>query len=229
MATMARETKNILINSIAERHLRWAAKRWARGKMLDIGCGVKPYKKMFAPYVDQHIGLDHADTLHSRNEIDIEATAYEMPIADETFDTVLCSMVLEHLEEPGKALSEAHRVLKPGGSAIYMAPFIWHLHEQPRDFFRYSEHGLTHLFEKTGFEVKELVPLSGFWVTFGQLFVYYIYRFNRGPMRFVPIVPLVGLVVQGLAAVLDRLDRAEAWTWAYLIVAARPEQGGPAQ
>ncbi len=223
---MARETKNILINSIAERHLRQAAQRWARGKMLDIGCGVKPYEGMFAPYVDEHVGLDHADTQHSSNAVDIEATAYDIPVADETFDTVLCSMVLEHLEEPGDALREAQRVLKPGGSAIYMAPFIWHLHEEPRDFFRYSKYGLTHLFEKAGFEVSELIPLSGFWVTFGQLFVYYIYRFNRGFMRFIPIIPLIGLFVQGMAAVLDRLDRAEAWTWAYLVVATRPEHEG---
>jgi SAM-dependent methyltransferase len=84
--------------------------------------------------------------------------------------------VLEHLEEPEAAIRECHRVLRPGGTAIYTVPFIWHLHEEPRDFFRYSKYGLRYLFEKVGFEIVELRALSGFWVTFGQLFVYNLYR-----------------------------------------------------
>jgi hypothetical protein len=104
-------------------------------------------------------------------------------------------------------------------------PFIWHLHEEPRDFFRYSKYGLRYLFEKVGFEVVELRALSGFWVTFGQLFVYNLYRFNRGPLRWLRVVDALGLVVQGGAYALDRVDRSEQWTWMYLAVARKP---GPA-
>ena len=55
----------------------------------------------------------------------------------------------------------------------------------------------------------ELRALSGFWVTFGQLLVYKLYRFNRGLLRWLGIVPLAGFAVQGGAYLLDRIDRAD--------------------
>ena len=91
----------------------------------------------------------------------------------------------------------------------------------PRDFFRFSKHGLRYLFEKTGFEVVELRALSGFWVTFGQLFVYNLHRFNRGPLRWLKIIDLLGLIVQAIVLCLDKVDRTERWTWMYLIAARK--------
>jgi len=121
----------------------------------------------------------------------------------------------------GHRFLRGHRVLKPGGIALYTVPFIWHLHEEPRDFFRFSKYGLSYLFEKSGFALVELKALSGFWVTFGQLLVYNIYRFSRGPLRWFGIVPVCGYVLQALAYVQDRVDRTEAWTWMYLVVARK--------
>ncbi|HET6762446.1 MAG TPA: hypothetical protein VFH27_02210, partial [Longimicrobiaceae bacterium] len=85
----------------------------------------------------------------------------------------------------------------------------------------YSRYGLEHLFRKAGFEVVELKALSGFWVTFGQLLVYNLYRFHRGPMRWIPIVPAVGLAIQGGSYLMDRVDRSERWTWMYMAVARK--------
>jgi uncharacterized membrane protein len=78
-----------------------------------------------------------------------------------------------------------------------------------------------YLFEKVGFEIVEIKALSGFWVTFGQLFVYNIYRFNRGPLKYVPIIPAVGLAIQGISYLLDRIDKTEQWTWMYMVVARK--------
>jgi SAM-dependent methyltransferase len=129
--------------------------------------------------------------------------------------------VLEHLEEPEEALRECHRVLRAGGFAVYSVPFIWHLHEEPRDFYRFSKYGLQYLFEKCGFSIVELKALSGFWVTFGQLLVYNLYRLNRGPLRWFRIVDGLGLLLQGLAYALEQVDRSEQWTWMYLVVARK--------
>jgi SAM-dependent methyltransferase len=186
--------------------------------MLDIGCGIKPYADMMRPFVTEHIGVDYEGSLHSKDNVDLLGTAYNIPAPDASFDSAICTSVLEHLEEPEQALRECYRVLKSGGVAIYSVPFIWHLHEEPRDFYRFSKFALDYLFTKVGFEIVEISALSGFWGTFGQMLVYYLYRFNRGPLRWFKIVDATALLIQGLAFVLDRLDRAAQWTSLYLVV-----------
>ena len=218
---MAKEIKNILINQIHDRQLKQYASKYLSGRLIDIGCGTKPYKDLLAPYITGHIRIDHEETLHDKSNIDRFGTAYDLPAEDEEFDSAICTAVLEHLEEPELALKECHRILKRGGVAIYSVPFIWHLHEEPRDFYRFSKYGLKYLFEKVGFEIIEIKALSRFWVTFGQLFVYNIYRFNRWPLKFIPIIPALGLAIQGISYLLDKFDKTEQWTWMYMVVARK--------
>lgn len=222
---MAKRLKNLLIYSIHDRELKRSATRYIKGRLIDIGCGTKPYKNLLSPYVTEHIGVDHEGTHHDRSNIDLFGTAYEIPAEDESFDSAICNAVLEHLEEPESAIRECYRVLKPNGIAIYTAPFIWHLHEEPRDFYRYSKYGLRYLFGKAGFEIIEIKALSGFWVTFGQLFVYNLYRLNKGPFRWLRIIDVLGLLLQGLAYGLDKIDKTERWTWMYLVVVRKAEKG----
>lgn len=220
---MAKSTRNLLVNNIAEKALRESIRKYASGLLLDIGCGVKPYKEMTSAYVESHVGIDHEGTLHDISKADIIGTAYEIPEPDGAFDTVLCTAVLEHLEEPALALREASRVLKKGGYAIYTAPLFWHLHEEPRDFYRYTKYGLKYLFEKAGFEIIEMKPLSGFCVTFGQELVYYLWRFRKGgkanPLWW--IVPFIGMAIQIICYYLNIFDRSESFTWMYLVVVKR--------
>jgi SAM-dependent methyltransferase len=128
---------------------------------------------------------------------------------------------LEHLEEPETAVRECYRIIKNGGHAIYAVPFIWHLHEEPRDFFRYTKYGLKYLFHKAGFEIVELKALSGFFVTFSQLLVYFLYSVHRGPMKYIPVIPAAGFGIQLIGLVLEIIYKTERWTWAYLLVARK--------
>lgn len=199
------------------------------GRLADIGCGVKPYAAQLAPHVTEHIGIDHPDTPHDAARADILASAYEVPEPDGAFDSVLCTAVLEHLEEPQQALNEAARLLRPGGVAVYTVPFIWHLHEAPRDFFRYSRYGLEHLFTQAGFVDLEIEPLSGFWVTFAQLLSYKLYQFKKGAwlLHRIPLIDVAATFIQLLGLALERFDPATEWTWMYRVVARMPDAATP--
>ncbi len=219
---MAKQVQNILVNALHDKQLRELARKYLSGRLIDIGCGSKPYQSIVSPYVSSHVGLDHAESLHGLSKVELVGTAYEMPVTDSSFDCALCTSVLEHLEEPEHALRECKRVLRSGGIAIYSVPFIWQLHEEPRDFFRFSKYGLKHLFEKAGFEIVDIKALSGFWGTFGQMFVYNLYRLNRGPLRWLHLIDAIALAIQAVAFVLDKIDRTEQWTSLYMVVARKP-------
>ena len=87
---------------------------------------------------------------------DIVMDAQDMSFEIETFDLVLMFEVLEHIPNPFLAISEIHRVLKPGGHLYLSTPFILGIHDAPHDYFRYTRFGLlklTECFEKV--EVNE--------------------------------------------------------------------------
>ena len=220
---MAKQVKNRLIYEIHDRELKKAIISFARGRLIDIGCGTKPYSQMLRPHVSEHVGLEHRDSPHGLSSADLLGSAYSIPVEDNSFDTALCTAVLEHLEEPKDALMECFRVLRPGGVAIYTAPFIWHLHEEPRDFYRYSKYGLKYLFQESGFSSVKVKPLSGFWVTFGQLLVYNLYRLNRGLLQQTRFIDAIGLLLQKGAYYLNKIDKTEKWTWMYLVVAKKAD------
>jgi SAM-dependent methyltransferase len=211
---------NWLVHRIMNRHLAHVARAHAQGRLLDVGCGEKPYRAIFAPFVTEHVGLDHAGTQHACDAIDLYGYADAIPAEAMSFDTVLCTAVLEHVEEPARAIEEMHRVLRPGGVLILTAPLFWQVHEAPRDFYRYTEYGLRYLFEKAGFTIVELTPLSGFVVTFTQAFVYYVHGLL--PRWLVPVVawPLRA-VIQAVGYALAPMDRSTDFTWMYLVVAQK--------
>jgi SAM-dependent methyltransferase len=141
----------------------------ARGRLLDVGCGQRPYEWMFAPHVSEYIGIEHEATFgstaasKSTRAPDLYYDGVRLPFEDKTFDTVLNVQVLEHTPEPGRLVSEMGRVLKDDGLLILTAPFDFRLHEEPHDFFRYTPHGLKSLCEKAGLEVFEVEHLGSLW------------------------------------------------------------------
>ena len=85
------------------------------GRLLDVGCGTKPYRSLFA--VDAYIGLDiDSDASRRRGIADHLYDGKAFPFADGSFDSILCNQVLEHVFNPDEFLGEIARVLKPGGS-----------------------------------------------------------------------------------------------------------------
>lgn len=144
-----------------------AITNYAKGDFLDLGCGNKPYQSLYNPLTVSQIGCDVIQS--DQNSVDVICPATDLKFNNEQFDTVLCTQVLEHVFEHDKLMSEAFRVLRPGGHLILTVPFAWELHEEPYDFFRYTKHALKQLFEQTGFEIDYIKPNGGKWATIYQL------------------------------------------------------------
>jgi SAM-dependent methyltransferase len=141
----------------------------ASGRLLDVGCGDKPYAHLFTPYVSEYVGIEHeasfAETAASRSERkpDVYYDGKRLPFEDGTFDTLLNVQVLEHTSQPGALVLEMGRVLKEGGLLILSAPFQFRLHEEPHDYFRYSPHGLRTLCKAASLEIVEIHNQGSLW------------------------------------------------------------------
>jgi SAM-dependent methyltransferase len=142
----------------------------ATGALLDIGCGNKPYEAMFEGRISTYTGCDAVQSSDERVDIICPATA--IPLPDASFDTVLCTQVIEHVADHKALLCEAQRLLTPDGILILSAPAYWPLHEEPHDYFRFTEYGLNYLLSDVGFEVVSISPNGGKWGLCGQVLIH---------------------------------------------------------
>lgn len=146
----------------------------ARGRLLDVGCGQKPYEQIFRPYVTEYVGLEHeatfAETSSSEHASrpDVYYDGVTIPFEDASFDTLLNIQVLEHTPRPQALVHEMARVLRPGGLLIASVPFSFRLHEEPHDYFRYTPHGLRDMFDRAGLEIVELTAQGSLWSVLGH-------------------------------------------------------------
>ena len=207
---------NWLVERINRAYVQEAAGRYGRGRVLDAGCGRRPYAEFYSDYT----GLEFDRTRYADAPADVWGSGMELPFRDKAFATVFSSQVLEHVPEPWRMVAEMARVLEPGGHLILTAPHIWGLHEAPQDYFRFTCYGLEHLARRAGLQPVEVRPMAGYWVTAGVRFCYYLQHFERGPLK--PVVRVMFALIQLMAWGLDRLHRVESDTWNYLLVARRP-------
>ncbi len=146
-----------------------------KGRLLDVGCGRKPYREMFL--TNEYVGLE-IDTLENRTnkQADFFYDGNSFPFEEPDFDGIVCNQVLEHVFAPDRFLGEIHRVLKPGGLLLLTVPFVWDEHEQPWDYARYSSFGLKSLLEKNGFEVLKQQKINADVRALFQLINAYLFK-----------------------------------------------------
>lgn len=129
-------------------------------KVLDVGCGLRPYEKLFSHA--EYIGIDVPDSGReaSGKKPDFEFDGINIPMNASEADVVICTEVLEHAVAAEELLREMNRVLKPGGALFVTVPFMWGLHEIPYDFRRYTYIGISRAVTNAGFEVSKCEKLS---------------------------------------------------------------------
>lgn len=152
-----------------ERYMRRYAIDIEPGSLvLDAGAGSAPYARLF-----EHVRYETADF----NQVDkpygnqtYVCDLKKIPVENERFDYIIFNQVLEHLPDPASVLAELHRVLKNGGKILYTGPLYYEEHEQPYDFYRYTQYGVKHLFNKAGFTLEKLEWLEGYFGTLAYQF-----------------------------------------------------------
>lgn len=108
--------------------------------IINIGSRSKRLKEM-------HSGIKNLDICYYP-DVDVIADAKALPFTDNSVDMVIFKNVLEHLKDPGNALSEIKRILKPGGKLYVKIPFLQPFHAVPDDFQRYTRSGIKELFKE---------------------------------------------------------------------------------
>lgn len=124
------------------------------GRILDVGCGQKPYADLFNASVYIGLEIDSADNRQNK-KADYYYDGTVFPFTDGEFNSVVLNQVFEHVFTPEAFLCEVNRVLAEGGALLMTVPFVWDEHEQPHDYARYSSFGLCSLLESHGFKVVE--------------------------------------------------------------------------
>lgn len=164
---------------------RWLADNASAvsGVLLDLGAGNQPFKVWYSSLAQRCVAVDVAPA----PGLDLLSMAAPLPFASATFDTVLCTSVLEHVHDAEAVVSEMSRILKPGGRLIITVPFLYPTHEAPYDFWRTTHWGLRSLLTRHGLEVDTLAA-------------------QGGPVLLVAHYLIAGLA-QGLMALATRLGR----------------------
>jgi SAM-dependent methyltransferase len=125
--------------------LRAEGSRAAGKRLLDVGCGVKPYAPFFAD-VASYVGVD----VQKNPYADLYGAIEALPVDDGSFDIVLATQVLEHVGDPSLAVRELHRVTAPGGRVLASTHGVMVFHPNPVDHWRWTHTGLERLFVENG-------------------------------------------------------------------------------
>ena len=182
-----------------------AAARGGRLRVLDVGCGPKPYYPFFAEVASEYVGVDVVENPAAELRGPVEA----LPVDDGSFDLVLCTQVLEHCDDPARAVRELRRVTAPGGRVLASTHGVQVYHPSPVDYWRWTHEGLRKLFsDNAEWAALTVSPAAGTASTLAMLLGTYVEiaarraraaRLARGPVR---LLNSAGAALDGRSALL---------------------------
>ena len=176
------------------------------GRVLDVGAGrASRYEKYFK--AGEYVKLDNNPDFGP----DVVGSAEDIPLSASSFDAVVCTQVLGDLKNPRQAMKEFARVLKSGGHLLFSDAFINPLHDEPDDFWRYTNYGFKVLLAEAGFEVMQELKRGGFHITKAQLNIRYLIEKYKLYQKFWgSLASKVFKIYFLVASFRDRIDKSEA-------------------
>jgi SAM-dependent methyltransferase len=201
-----RTDPDYLVLAPLARQLRAEAERHCAGRgdlrILDVGCGEKPYFPIFAEWAESYRGFD----VEPGPTVDDVGVAERLPYGNAEFDVVLCTQVLEHADDPAAVVSELSRVLRPGGLALVSThgAFVFHPTPPPdRDYWRWTHAGLERLLRGAGEWRQLTVHANG---EFVSCVAYLLCRLLGWPLGAAPHA-VRGLVYAAINRTAELLER----------------------
>jgi SAM-dependent methyltransferase len=216
---------NYLVYTPLIRDLESSIKEHATGRVIDIGCGNKPYETIFEGITTEYVGCDIMQS--SLQKVDVLCPANNIPLPDNSFDTAFSTQTIEHVEDHQGLVNEAFRLLKPGCNFIVSGPMYWHLHEEPYDFFRFTKYGFKYVLEKAGFEMVEIKSNGGTWSVTGQTIIH-SFRYSKSKNLFIRFSRLLFFklriywLVNAFFFWLDKKDYNPVNTMNYVVIGRKP-------
>jgi SAM-dependent methyltransferase len=175
-----------------------------------------PYRHLFPAQAD-FVAADLPGNSQASLTLNPDAT---VPVADESFDAVLSTQVLEHVEDPALYLSECFRVLRPGGRMLLSTHGIFVYHPDPDDYWRWTPAGLRRALREAGFEIDRFEGIIGLAAAGLQLFQDAFYYELPRHVR-----PVFAFLMQTVIALVDRVKRQRPRQYdaqVFAVVARRP-------
>src|SRR5258706_13460372 len=121
-----------------------------KGNVLDIGCGQSPYKYLLNPNTTRYFGIDIIEAKNFGYD-NPDVTSFDgknIPFDDNKFDAVICTEVLEHVQDFQYLIDEIYRTSKKDADIIVTIPWSARYHYIPYDYFRYTPSSLKTMFSK---------------------------------------------------------------------------------
>jgi SAM-dependent methyltransferase len=168
--------------------------------ILDIGSKKSPYRKYINSKYYYSTDVDYS------NDITFVSNIYNLPLKENSFDIILFTEVLEHLSEPGKAIENIYKVLKPNGKMVLTTRFCYPYHPDPKDFFRFTKDGLVYLTQR--FSEVEIIGHGS-----SMQLLFYILSKNK-------FFRVILLPVSYLIAKLSR-KRESKFAFGYIVIAKK--------
>lgn len=221
----------------------WVAEQAGRipagSRVLDVGAGSCPYRELFShcTYQSQDAEILNREQLLGKagyGQIDFRCDSTRIPVADGSYDAVLCTEVLEHVPDPVGVVNETGRVLRPGGTLILSAPLGSGLHQEPYHFYGgYTPYWYRKFLGAAGFVDVEISPNGNFYKLFSQEAIRFVrksnpissgwpilYRVLWAPFWLL-VLPLMAGVLPVICHAVDAYDRPVAFTVGYHVTARK--------
>jgi SAM-dependent methyltransferase len=182
------------------------AERCGEGLVVDVGCGQRPYEYLFPG--SRYVGLDLPVSGRSASlkRPDVWFDGRSIPLRPKCANVVLCTQVIEHVEDPQQFFASLSCVLKTGGHLILSGPQNEPVFEKPYDRFRFTLDGLKMLCSNNGLQVIDAKPNLGFWqsAAFDILSMIYLQLRKRSRLAAYVITAPISVSLNFIAFMADR-------------------------